>query len=408
MPVSAPWGRQEAFIVRELAALLEAGTALRILPLRPGGELYHGRAAGLATCAEAKGLFHPATWLALATWLMRRPGKLAEILRTILTESRSSRIVLKNLAVLPKACWIASRTRAFGGTHVHAQWAGTTTTAAWIAATLLDLPFSFSAHRWDIGEDNMLALKTRRAAFARTSDGAGARELAEKAGPDAPAPWLLHLGVDLPACLPDRPTPPAGRLRVLVPANMVPKKGHAVLLEALAHPALADVDWHVTCAGDGPLLPEVTRAVEARGLSGRVKLVGMWPLERLHAALAGSDFDAVVLPSIETPDGETEGTPVSLVEALAHGLPVIASAIGGIPELLEGGCGVLVPHSQPEALALAMAGLARDPAGARELALRGHQRVQADYEVGSVARALLARVAGADGCDTLAVATTEG
>ena len=113
---------------------------------------------------------------------------------------------------------------------------------------------------------------------------------------------------------------------------------------------------------------------------------------RLHAEMASGSYDAVVLPSIVTPDGETEGTPVSLVEALAHGLPVIASAIGGIPELLEGGCGILVPHSQPEALAKAIADLARHPETARALARSGYERVRATYEVGSVAEALLARL----------------
>lgn len=365
---------------------------MRILPLRPGGPLYHGRAPALAADAERLPLLHPACVLALLAWLARRPHVLLRILGSLVLEARSPRILAKNVLILPKACWIATRARAFGATHVHAQWAGTTTTAAWIAATLLDLPFSFTAHRWDIGEDNMLGFKVRQAAFARTSDGAGAIEMAERARGSGKKPWLLHLGVDLPAVPPDRPLPPAGRMRILVPANMVPKKGHAVLLEALRHPILEGLDLHVTCAGDGPLRQEIERGLQESGLGGRVTLAGMWPLERLHAEMASGRYDAVVLPSIVTPDGETEGTPVSLVEALAHGLPVIASAIGGIPELLEGGCGVLVPHSQPEALAKAIADLARHPEAARAMARSGHERVRATYEIGSVAQALLARL----------------
>ena len=365
---------------------------MRILPLRPTGPLYHGRSPALAEHAERLPLLHPSGILALLTWLCRRPHVAMKILGSIVLEARSPRILAKNLLVLPKACWIASRARAFGATHVHAQWAGTTTTAAWVAATLLDVPFSFTAHRWDIGEDNMLAFKVRRAAFARTSDGAGAIELAERARGSGKEPWLLHLGVDLPAAPPEHPLPPAGRLRILVPANMVPKKGHAVLFEALRHPVLEGLDLHVTCAGDGPSRPDIERDLQESGLAGRVTLAGMWPLERLHAEMASGTYDAVVLPSIVTPDGETEGTPVSLVEALAHGLPVIASAIGGIPELLEGGCGILVPHSQPEALAKTIADLARHPETARALARSGYERVRATYEVGSVAETLLARL----------------
>ncbi|MEB3298747.1 MAG: glycosyltransferase family 4 protein [Candidatus Sericytochromatia bacterium] len=390
--VSAPYGPQEAFVVREFAALQEAGAHLQILPLRPSGPLYHGRASQLAPVTEALPLLHPQALLSALYWLLQRPLCVASTLGILLAQSRTPLIAMKNLAVLPKACWIATRAQRAGSTHLHAQWAGTTTTAAWIASRLTDLPYSFTAHRWDIGEDNLLATKVRTAAFARTSDGAGAVELAAKAGPGAPTPWLLHLGVDLPPSPPTRPLPPVGQLRVLVPANLVPKKGHVVLFEALRDPALQGLDLHVTCAGDGPLRASLEEALLERGLQARVTLAGMWPLERLHAEMASGRYDAVVLPSIVTSDGETEGTPVSLVEALAHGMPVLASGIGGIPELLEDGCGLLVPPADPAALAAGLARLARDPDAARAMAEAGLARVSRDYEVEAVARALLARI----------------
>ena len=112
------------------------------------------------------------------------------------------------------------------------------------------------------------------------------------------------------------------------------------------------------------------------------------PHGRLLEELAGGRWDVVVQPSVVLPDGETEGIPVTLLEAMAHGVPVVASAIGGIPELLDGNAGLLVPPDDPGALADALARLAADPELRAGLAVSGRRRIAEEFEAGSVARRL--------------------
>lgn len=120
-------------------------------------------------------------------------------------------------------------------------------------------------------------------------------------------------------------------------ATLTPRKGHARLIDALGH--LSHRPWHLTCVGSLAMDPATARAVEAqgmaRGLGGRVSLVGEAGDRALAAAYDAAD--AFVLPS------EYEGYGMAVAEAVACGLPVVATRTGGIPELVDDASGVLVP-----------------------------------------------------------------
>lgn len=132
-----------------------------------------------------------------------------------------------------------------------------------------------------------------------------------------------------------------------------PVKGHHYLLEAVARLARRCPDLHVAFVGDGELLPELRRAAEHAGLAGRAHFLG-WR-EDVPAVL--HTFDLFVLPSLN------EGMGRALVEAMAAGLPIVASEVGGVPEVLAGGAaGVLVPPADAGALARAIETLLGDPA----------------------------------------------
>ena len=110
------------------------------------------------------------------------------------------------------------------------------------------------------------------------------------------------------------------------------------------------------------------------------------------AALVGA-ADVVVLPSIITAQGKMEGLPVALMEALAVETPVIASAISGIPELVEDGVtGVLVPPGDPQALAAALARLAADPEQRARLGRQGREQVRAQHDIHANVAALAALI----------------
>jgi glycosyltransferase involved in cell wall biosynthesis len=180
---------------------------------------------------------------------------------------------------------------------------------------------------------------------------------------------------------------------VLVAARLVEKKGHTHLIEAASILRSRGCAIHVDLAGGGPLEADLRRQVSDSGLAGDVDFLGTVSHDGLLARVAAGDWDVAALPSVVTPSGELEGIPVSLVEAMAHGLPTLATTTGGIPELLDEGAGLLVPPADPRALADALEQLARDPDLRARLGTAGRLRIEGQYDVDQVAERLGARFA---------------
>jgi glycosyltransferase involved in cell wall biosynthesis len=145
-----------------------------------------------------------------------------------------------------------------------------------------------------------------------------------------------------------------GVTRFLCVASVVPRKGHDVLVRALA--AVRDLPWHATFVGsldrDRETAARVRALVDEGGLAGRIALAGEAGEEGVAAYYAAADV--FVLPTLY------EGYGMVVAEAVARGLPVVATPTGGIPALLEGGGGVLVPGGDPDALAAALRRILED------------------------------------------------
>lgn len=381
-----PTGSGEAFFAAEVDALRALGHDVRLVPIRGRGPVVHDDAQALLRFAVLRPLLDPTiAWTAL-TELARRPGTVVAALVAVL-RARSARVALKNLAVAPKALWLAALARSLRAEHIHAHWAGTTASAALVASRVSGTPWSFTAHRWDIDEDNVLGRKTAEAAFARAIDRLGAEQVAAHAAPGAEV-LVVHMGVPLAEPQPSIRHHETRVLRVLAAGNLVDKKGHSVLVDAAGLLRARGTPVTVEIVGGGPLEERLQTQIDSSSLGDVVRLAGPMPHGRLLGELAMGRWDVVVQPSVVLPDGETEGIPVTLLEAMAHGVPVVASAIGGIPELLEGDSGLLVPPEDPGALADALAGLAADPQLRADLGESGRRRVAQEFEAETVARRL--------------------
>ena len=134
--------------------------------------------------------------------------------------------------------------------------------------------------------------------------------------------------------------------------NMVAVKGLDILVEALARPELAELDWQWVHIGDGNARVPLHRQVEAAGIGGKVRFAGRQPQDRLVTWYRAADLQ--VLPS------RSEGVPNVLLEGLACGLPFVASTVGGVPEIAPDPAWC-VPPGDPAALAAAIAGAMRTP-----------------------------------------------
>jgi colanic acid/amylovoran biosynthesis glycosyltransferase len=383
-----PYGATEPFLIGEIAELERQGCDVTIVPVRPKGNVVHSDAAELLPKAACLPLLSGAILRSAVAEAARSPAAVVRALLS-LRRSRNARILLKNLAVFPKALWLARYARRLGAHHLHAHWAGTSATLAMVASQVAGISWSLTTHRWDIPENNLLRLKARRACFVRAISARGADELRVIVDERSWSPWLLHMGVRLPpAPARQRGDPP---FRVLTAASLIEVKGHACLIDAVRRLKESDVSVRAELAGDGPLEASLRSRVRELGLEDEVVFLGRVSHEQLVREMAGGKWDAAVLPSIIPTSGAQEGIPVFLMEAMACGLPAIGTESGAVPELLGEGAGVLVAPGDPDALAQALEKIAADPARRTTLAERGRKRIEEAFSVAEIASALHSR-----------------
>jgi glycosyltransferase involved in cell wall biosynthesis len=178
---------------------------------------------------------------------------------------------------------------------------------------------------------------------------------------------VIHNGVDSPEVLPRRRAP-GNRLVLGCTARLAPPKDLITLLDALVQPRCEG--WELRVFGDGPDRGEIERHRDALGLGDRVTLLG----NRDDVAARLADCDAFALIS------DWEGLPYSILEAMAAGLPVLATAVGGIPDLVvPGATGELVPPRDAEAAGRVLAAWGAGPAALLSLGRAGHERARASF-----------------------------
>ena len=275
------------------------------------------------------------------------------------------------------------RLRAHPVTHLHAHFCHTPTSVALFASELTGLPFSFTAHAKDvyITEPAQLLRKIQKARFVVTCtryNGDYLRELAQAAGCETPIHVIYH-GIDLSFFAltpPRRPGPP---YEVLSVGRLVPKKGYDTLFEALSILDRAGIDFHFTHIGSGEMEGAINGMIQALNLKHRVRLLGTLP----HTEVIGHYRRAhcFALASKVAPNGDRDGIPNVLVEAMATGIPVVATAVSAIPELVEqGATGVLVQPDDPVGLAAAMEDILLHPEKYDGHVRRARTRVEADFD----------------------------
>jgi colanic acid/amylovoran biosynthesis glycosyltransferase len=191
-----------------------------------------------------------------------------------------------------------------------------------------------------------------------------------------------------------RALPATGPVRLVTVARLVEKKGVEYAIRAVAACARAGMDVEYVIVGTGPLQPELAALASTLGVAERITLVGAKSQEDVAALLRESHI--LLAPSVTAADGNMEGLPVALMEALATGIPVVSTQHSGIPELVEDGVtGLLVPERDVDALAAALRRLASD----RELYLRvsreGRRRVEAEFDVDALNDRLVEILRGA-------------
>jgi colanic acid/amylovoran biosynthesis glycosyltransferase len=273
-------------------------------------------------------------------------------------------------------------------THIHAPWACGPATAAWVASQLTGIPFSFTGRAHDIfTPDSLLPEKIRDAAFVRCNSQAGINHLKGLIGSDNGKVRLAYNGVPLSAQgrAPVRMQPP---YRLLALGRLVKTKGFNFLLQACGILKERGVDFHLTLAGAGPEGLRLRYLAWKLGLASQISFPGFISYDRV-----GEQFNAAdvfIMPCIVHASGNRDGLPNVIMEALLHRVPVIATDMAAIGELIEDRVsGFLIPQRDPEALADAVLRMIRDRAAALAMAERGRTRVLQDFNPESNHRRVL-------------------
>jgi glycosyltransferase involved in cell wall biosynthesis len=386
----------ETFVLNEIRAMAALGVPLEIHPLlRERQPAAHPEVAEWAARARYGRLLAGVTARAHLHFLVRQPRRYAASAIEALSGTWGSRrLFIGALGTWPKAVRFAYEMQREGVTHVHAHFATHPALAALVVHRLTDLPFSFTAHGSDLHVDRrMLSRKVQAAAFVTTvsrfNQEVILRECGERAGDRV---HVIHCGVDPRCFAPVSRDAGDAPLRLACVASLERVKGHSYLIEACR--LLQERGVAVSChlAGDGPLRRAIERQIERLGLTEQVLLLG--PRTRPDVVRLLAESDIAVLASHPTPEGRREGIPVALMEAMAAGLPVVATAISGIPELVEDGVtGLLVRSGDAVALADALERLAADRALRQQMGQAGRARILAEFELETTTRQLLTLIA---------------
>ena len=327
---------------------------------------------------------------ALAYWLLRRPLRTLGVLATVAVgHARRPRILVRALATMPLAAAHARRFEHDGIEHVHAHFATYPALAAWVAHRLAGTPYSFTPHAHDLFvHQSMLPRKAADAAFVVAISDYNRRFLLAHARGRQLSIHIVHYGID-PARFTFRPRPEGAERppRIACVARLLPYKGHSVLLRAVAGapPPLAGAQLELV--GDGPLRADLEAEAARLGLAGRVHFHGSVPEPAVAEVLDSVDIFA--LPSIIAPDGDMEGIPNALIEAMAAGLPAVSTRQSGVPELIrDGESGYLAEPGDVEGLRDALLRALTDPDPERRAAA-GRAVVEAEFDQRRSARRLV-------------------
>jgi glycosyltransferase involved in cell wall biosynthesis len=322
----------------------------------------------------------------------RRPERYRDALRLALQRFRRTRksATLKHLL---QAGYLVNHGLAHRPiAHLHAHFAHSPTSVAMFGSLLSGLPFSFTAHAKDIytSDPQQLREKLARAAFIVTCTDYNRRHLLGiRANGRTPIHRIYH-GIDMTLFVDRAPRPmPREPYRILTIARLTAKKGLPTVFQALARLRDHGVAFTYTLIGDGDERQPILDLIEALGLSHRTQWLGTLPHDVVREHYRRADLFA--LGCEVAPDGDRDGIPNVIVESLAMGVPVVATRVSAIPEIIaHEENGLLVAPGRPDQMAFAMTRALGDHDLRGRLIRTGRQRVEKAFDNMALVQELVA------------------
>ena len=386
----------ETFILNEILAVEQQGMQVEIYPLlRERTTVIHPQAVSLVRRAH----FHPfLSWRVLCAqvhFLRRKPRVYLGTLWTLLrTNWGNFRFFTRALGIFPKTAYFALLMDDEGISHVHAHFASHPAAAAFVVHRLVGIPYSFTAHGSDLHRNrHMLREKVTEAEFVVPISNYNRQIILAECGDEYREKLVVvHCGVNTQIF--QRRFKTNGQsldpYKIFCIGTLHEVKGQTYLIEACRLLWQRGISFTCHLVGDGPDLARLTHQAARAGLADHVQFHGWRTGEEIAELLQTADV--VVAPSVPSKDGRREGIPVVLMEAMSSGIPVVASAISGIPELVEDrNSGLLVAPGDAATLADALETIRIDRALRLRLSRAGRQKVVREFDLCKNAAALAQR-----------------
>jgi glycosyltransferase involved in cell wall biosynthesis len=383
----------ETFVLHELLELERHGVRLHVIALRHPEETVVQEATGrlraeveyLPDLSEASPRL--ALRVAHAALLLQRPTSYLHGLAEVIASPDFSRTNLRRGVLL------AHRLVRLGAPALYVHFAHKPATLGRFAALLADVPYALSAHAKDIWltPPRELARKVRDAEAVLTCTAEGQRHLLELAAGRTPVSLAYH-GVEVAARARGdavRHGPPV----VLSVGRLVEKKGHDVLLRAAALVHGRRVDFRLRIVGEGVEWARLQRLVHELGLSDRVAFLG--PLSEAEVQIEYERADVFALGCRELENGDRDGIPNVLLEAMAHALPVVATSCAGILEAVGDESALLAAQDDPVAMAAQLERVLLDSALREALGAAAQAQVRRRFDRAETLPAVLAALQAA-------------
>ncbi len=378
----------ETFVFGEVAGLRALGLPVTVFTLYGplSKDLSSDMADGCAPTIRLGMRSIPSCLAAAAYWRKKHPARFKEVARKVLLRRwRDLEQTGENSWAFFAGCRLAKLFQEQDIRHIHAGWANGPATAAWTASMLTDIPFSFTGRAGDIyPPDGALKEKLADAAFARV-DAAFNIDYLRQFTPDKKKAVhlvrnMLSWNVPEPA-----PLPMKQPFRILAVARFVKTKGLDVLLKACRLLDREGIDFRLTLAGSGQLDRSLRVQAQELGIADKVHFPGFVLHNQVPDLIR--EHDILVMPSKVRPNGDRDGLPTVIMEALLTRVPVVATDVGGIRELIhDGETGLLIQQRDPRAMANAIRQLAGNREMAIDMAERGKQLVIDYYDTAKNSR----------------------
>ena len=376
----------QTFIDAEIEAVERAGQPVRVFAMNSpdaGERIREGAGERIARTTYLKPAIF-AGLAALALFTVRHPVRMARVwIAAIVSAGGSPVRIVRRMSHLAQAALLANCAAKEGIERLHAHFGLAPATIAWFAASMLrtrglEASFSFTIHGYhdfvELAESRLDIKAAEAAAVICISD----YTLSQLYLATDPRHWgkfhVVRCGIDIAAFPYRDPSVIEHIPRLLAVGRLSPEKGFAVLLDALHTLRESGIDATVQIVGDGPERTRLKARISELGLDGFVDLPGELSPGEVRRALAAADL--FILPSL------SEGLPISLMEAMACGTPVVTTWIAGIPELAcNEKTALTVPPANPSELAKAIDRLAADQSLRRSVARNARDLVVASHDV---------------------------